>query len=259
MNNTAYTNTNLLEVTTIENFIYMEMKNDVSFMLDCTLNLFEHQSSNNPNMPLRGLFYFAQHYGKIVSNKALHNHTLIKIPTPRYVVFYNGKEQLPERKVLRLSDAFYNKSVEGSIEVEATIININYGKNKDIMDKCKVLFEYSTFIQIVREYVGNVEYSTKEIAINEAIQYCIEHGILARLLREHRAEVIDMFFSEYTLEDAIEDAKIEARENAIKEVRETVIKEVRETVIKEVRENVMKEAKEIAMKEAREEVFLFSA
>ena len=236
LNSTSYTDPDLIEVTTIDNFIYMEMKNDVSFILDCTLNLFEHQSTNNPNMPLRGLFYFAQHYGKIVSKKALHKSTLIKIPTPRYVVFYNGKKPFPESKVLKLSDAFFNQSVKGCMEVEATILNINYGRNKEIMDKCKVLFEYATFVKTVRDFVESGEYDSNDIAIDKAVQHCINHKILANVLQMHRAEVIEMFFSEYTMEDAIADAVEDAVEDAKKAIEQARIeakKEAKKEAIEE--------------------------
>ena len=64
INGTTYDNPDDLTITTMEDVIYISMKNDVSFLVDCRMNLYEHQSTYNPNMPLRGMFYFSK-YSKL--------------------------------------------------------------------------------------------------------------------------------------------------------------------------------------------------
>ena len=106
VNGTSYTNTEELEIVTLENAIYMNMKNDLAFIIDSYLNLYEHQSTYSPNMPLRDLFYIAKELQGQVNHRDLYRNKLIKIPTPRFLVFYNGSEEQAEKKYLRLSDAF---------------------------------------------------------------------------------------------------------------------------------------------------------
>ena len=106
MNNSNYSNPDDLTVTTLENAIYMNMKNDVSFLLHDQLMLYEHQSTKNPNIPLRNLFYVSDIYSKLTKDKNLFGTKLIRIPQPRFVVFYNGIAKVPERFTLKLSDMF---------------------------------------------------------------------------------------------------------------------------------------------------------
>ena len=61
-----YTDADALQVVTLENSIYIGMKNDLAFILDMNLYLYEHQSTYNPNMPLRDLFYISNEYQKLV-------------------------------------------------------------------------------------------------------------------------------------------------------------------------------------------------
>ena len=90
LNGTNYTEETDLEIVTLENAIYMNMKNDVAFLLSDRLNLYEHQSTYNPNMPLRDLFYICREYKKLVGQESLYSSTKIQIPSPRFVVFYHG-------------------------------------------------------------------------------------------------------------------------------------------------------------------------
>ena len=105
LNKTDYTDVEGLEITTLENAVYMNYKNDVSFVFDYELMIYEHQSTVNPNMPLRDLFYVADTLQKKTYNKDLYGSKLVQIPTPRFVVFYNGVTYQPERQTLKLSDA----------------------------------------------------------------------------------------------------------------------------------------------------------
>lgn len=196
LNGTNYDNPEELEIVTLEDVIYMYMKNDISFILDYGLNLFEHQSTENNNMPLRGFLYFARQYEKYVNERKfnLYGKKKIMLPTPQYVVFYNGTEWQGERKILKLSDSFANSQVKPCMELEAIQLNINYGHNNEIMEKCKILWEYAVFIGKVRTYSENMNI---EAAIDKAVNECIEQGILREILISHRAEVKNMLLTEY--------------------------------------------------------------
>lgn len=148
VNETNYTDEQQLEITTLGDAVYMAMKNDVSFLVSNKMNLYEHQSTFNPNMPIRGFEYFAELYSAYLEKNELdvYGSSLIKLPTPQYVVFYNGTKEQPEKTVLKLSDAFEkigHNGIEPAIEVQAIMLNINLGHNQLIMEKCKKLKEYA--------------------------------------------------------------------------------------------------------------------
>lgn len=92
LNKTAYTDVEGLEVTTLENAVYMNYKNDISFIFDYELMLYEHQSTVNPNVPLRDLIYVTKVLQGRIKDESLYGKTLVRLPTPRFVVFYNGTE-----------------------------------------------------------------------------------------------------------------------------------------------------------------------
>jgi len=197
VNHTTYTDPDGLEYTTLEDVIYMKYKNDVSFLVDKTLSLYEHQSSYNPNMPLRGFLYYADLYRKLIRrSERLYGKHLLKIPRPHYIVFYNGseKDMEEERRTLRLSDAFETDTSAGEYEWTATMININSGKNQSVMDNCHVLYEYAVFVAKIKKYRDSME--LKE-AIDLAVRECIEENILRDFLEQHRREVCDMCLTEF--------------------------------------------------------------
>lgn len=231
LNGTSYDNPEDLEIVTLEDVIYMRMKNDISFILDYQMNLFEHQSSDNPNMPLRGFLYFARQYEKyVIENECnLFGRKTIQIPTPQYVVFYNGDTWKGERKVLKLSDSFNDKRIRSCMELEVLQLNINYGHNKEIMEKCRILWEYAVFIGKVKTY--NKAMPIEE-AVNKAVNECIQEGILKEILISHQAEVKDMLLTEYDEE----------------KTRRLFQKEYEEEVA-EVKEEIAKAKEEIAKKD----------
>lgn len=198
VNHTSYDNPDDLIITTLEDIIYMGMKNDLSFLIGHTLNLYEHQSTWNPNMPLRGLLYFAELYqGYIEENQLdLYTTSLLKLPMPQFIVFYNGEKEQPDQKILYLSDAF--PKIEGKnacLECEALMLNINIGHNKELLNQCKKLNEYAIFVGKVRTYTSNG--IKLKSAIDRAVDECIEEGVLADLLRKNRTEVCNMVLREY--------------------------------------------------------------
>ena len=195
------------------------MKNDLSFLIDKTLSLYEHQSSYNPNMPLRGFLYYVGLYRKLIHrSERLYSKHLLKIPRPHYIVFYNGseKDMAEERRTLRLSDAFETDTGAGEYEWTATMININSGKNQSIMDSCHILYEYAVFVAKIKRYRDSME--LKE-AIDLAVRECIEENILRDFLEQHRREVCDMCLTEFDEKKYEDVLREEGREEGLAEGR----------------------------------------
>ena len=208
-----YQNLEDLEVTTLNNAIYMRMKNDVSFLVDGFMNLYEHQSTYNPNMPLRDCLYMLQLYQNYIDsrNLDLYSSMLLKIPTPRLIVFYNGQDRMrrEEERIFKLSDAFEKPDPEPSLECRVRMININHGKNQEIVEKCPKLYEYSYLVAKIREYQSMG--MTLEGAIGAAIEDCLVHGYLVELLTSNRREVFGMPLYEYDEKNLYEEGVAEGK------------------------------------------------
>ena len=202
LNNSNYTNPDDVEITTLENVVFINIKNDVSFVLNHVFNLYEHQSTFNPNMPLRTLLYLANSYERMINQKEanIYGSALIKIPTPKFVVFYNGDTAYSDKTPMFLSDAFENKEIQGDVELKVTMLNINYNYNRNLLDQCEVLRAYSLYNDKFKEYTRR-EGITKTEAANMAIEYCIQNNILADFFKIRRSEVVGMIL-EYTAEKA---------------------------------------------------------
>lgn len=216
MNNSNYNNPEDLTVTTLDNAIYMNMRNDVSFLLYDKLMLYEHQSTNNPNIPLRNLFYVSDIYSKLTKDKNLFGTKLIKIPQPKFVVFYNGTAKVPERFTLKLSDMFAHTAKQTSLELITQVFNINLGYNKSLMKRCRTLHDYAVFVDLVRKYRKEM---SLDAAVERTIDECISNDVLGDFLKENRAEVLKMGLYEYNEEEHIrmerEDAREEGRTEGI--------------------------------------------
>ena len=197
INDTDYSNPDDVEINTIEDFIYMSMKNDVSFLIQDALNLYEHQSSQNPNMALRGFLYFAELYkGMITGNKDIYSSEILPLPTPQFIVFYNGTAEEPDESYVRMSDAFTGRIAGApALDCTARMLNINYGHNKELMNKCKRLRDYSIIIQRIRD--NHKSGMTNAQAIDKAVDDCIKDGILVDILEKHRLEVTQVLLTEY--------------------------------------------------------------
>lgn len=203
-----YTNPDDLTVTTIENVLYMGMKKDVSFIINNQLHLYEAQSTWNPNMPLRGFFYFSDVYqGYIAEHRFnIYGSKRIDLPSPNYIVFYNGTADEPDSRILRLSDSFIKQDgEEACLECTATMLNINFGHNQQLMEACHELYEYSYLVEQVR--TGTRSGLALPDAIDQAVEHCIEHNILKSFLLHHRAEVTNMILKEFNLEQHIQSEK----------------------------------------------------
>ncbi len=195
MNETDYENEDDLKVTTLESALYLEMKNDVSFVLYDELLLYEHQSTKNPNLPLRNLFYVSDVYSELTKDLFLYGSVPVQIPEPKFVVFYNGLENMQEREVLKLSSLYAKKAEHISLELETLVLNVNIGYNKILMERCRQLSDYAQFVSEVRKRLSK-KIPLSE-AVNEAVEDCIQRGILAEFLSKNRAEVIKVSIYEY--------------------------------------------------------------
>jgi predicted transposase YdaD len=193
-----YDNPEMLEIVTLENAIYMGMKNDLAFIIDTDLFLYEHQSTYNPNMPLRDLFYISSEYQKLVDKKSLYSSILQKIPAPQFIVFYNGTEKRKDSWVNHLSEAFENLPGNPKLELEVLTININEGHNEELMEHCQTLKEYAKYVNCVRKYARELELNE---AVKLAVDECIRNNILSEFLRANKSEVISMSIFEYDKEE----------------------------------------------------------
>ncbi len=216
LNGSHYENISDLELTTIEDVIYIRMKNDVSFLFDSFLSVWEQQSTFNPNMPVRGLMYFGMLYEKYIKSNGIniYNKSLKKIPTPRYVVFYNGVEERPAVEKLKLSDAFINEDKSGDFEWTAIEYNLNKGKNDQLLENCQPLREYMELINRIRKFSQEYEI---EKAVDMAVDSCIRDGILKEFLEKHKAEVCGMVLTEFDEKAFAEDMREEGRIEGLEE------------------------------------------
>ena len=194
INGTSYDDPDLLQVNTLENAVYMSMQNDVSFIIDMRLNLYEHQSTYSPNLPVRYLLYVADVYSDYTKDMNLYGTKAVKLPTPKFVIFYNGQAEQPDRKELKLSELFSIPDADPSLELKAVMLNINKGHNRKLMETCRTLEDYAEYTFRVREYAAEMPLDT---AVEQAITECISEGILADFLRKNRAEAKKVSIYEY--------------------------------------------------------------
>ena len=194
-----YDNPDDLQIVTLENAVYMGMKNDLAFLLSTGIYLYEHQSTVNPNMPLRNLFYISSEYSKLVETKSLYSSAIQKVPAPNFIVFYNGQDEVADRSEYRLSDAFAPRVDNPALELRVTVLNINYGRNLELMRQSRTLRDYAQYVALVRKY--KEESGSLDDAVNRAVDECIKNDILADFLRKNRAEVVMTSIFEYNKEE----------------------------------------------------------
>ena len=204
---------------------------DASFFISNYLNLYEHRSTYSPNAPLRFLIYLTNLLKKLIGKRDLYGRKRVQIATPHFAVFYNGTEKRPEKEVLKLSDAFINRTDTPEIELTVTVYNINPNNNTQLLEKSEVLRGYMIFVNRVRE---NLEHQKKiaqnapeydeaayeedlEKAINEAIDYCVKHHIMEEFFRENRNEVTKSMVLDYTWERREELIRAEEYEDGKRE------------------------------------------
>ena len=216
LNDSDYTNPDDVEICTLEKGISLTVRNDASFVIDSSLNIYEHQSTVCPNMPLRSLIYAANHLEKRIKQQRLNlfGHTLVKIPTPKFIVFYNGKENQPEKCEYKLSDCFEKETDNPQLELKCIVYNINKGNNTSLLEKCSFLKEYMIFIDYVRYY-----YDEKNMSLGDAIEYvidrCIDENVLKEFLINRREEVAKVTNLDFTFERQIELEREEAENKGL--------------------------------------------
>ena len=186
-----YEDPELLEINTLENAIYMSMKNDLSFLIDARLSLYEHQSTYSPNLSLRFLFYLSD--------------------------MFSGMTMDANRQILKLSDLYTVKEEEPMLDLKVLMLNVNQGHNPELMEACRTLWEYA-------EYTGRVRKYAKEQPIAEAVERaiteCIQEGILKEFLEKNRREAKNVSIYEYDQEKHIRQEREEAWEAGEKAGRE---------------------------------------
>lgn len=219
LNMSHYENPDDLEIITLDNALFLQMKNDVAFLINTTeMCLIEHSSTVCLNYPLRSLLYLAREYEVILEqrNENILKYGLVKIPTPACIVLYNGMEKRPEVEILKLSDAFENQEVEPCLELFVKVLNINDGMNENVLNGCKTLKDYVILISKIRENYNEIGDLAK--AIHKAVDYCIDADHLRSFLIRNQAEVEPMLLSEGTVEEYV-DSMNEVKEQEIERLK----------------------------------------
>ncbi len=219
INGSDHTDASLIEFNTLGDVVYMGMKNDTSFILSNRMSVYEHQSSYNPNMPVRMLEYVGKLYsGYITKNKVnKYGSTQIMLPVPKLVVFYNGTTDKDDEVILKLSDAFNeNHRVESDIEVRVRMLNVNYGHNAKLMEGCKPLMEYSWFVDRIREYQKE---NSLEESVKKAIENMPESFRIKSFLAVHMEEIKGMLDTEYNEAEVHDAFKAEGHAEGLAEGR----------------------------------------
>jgi len=202
VNGSSYTNVEDLESTTLDDVIYMKMKNDVSFILNNQMSLYEHQTSYSPNLPLRGFLYYAELLRQKYHDHKIYSTSRIKIATPSYIVFYNGNQEIEESCVLRMSDSFEVplKKGEPIYEWSCKVLNINKGKNKKLIESCRALQDYVEYVSMVKENLSLGKGLNS--AVEEALDKAVDLNLLDGYFNRHRARIKAMSLTEYNEEEA---------------------------------------------------------
>ena len=211
LNDSHYDRPEDVEIILLEKGISLSIRNDATFIIDMYMNFYEHQSTYNPNMPLRNLIYYANTMEKRLKQEKrdLFSRQLIKIPTPRFAVFYNGTEKRPEQEIMRLSDAFLHPMEVPEMELTCTVYNINPECNGELLEKSEVLRGYMTFVELVRRLER--EYNSLETAIDRAMEECIRQHIFEDFFRGRKDEVRKMTQLDFTWERREELIRMEER------------------------------------------------
>ena len=240
MNDSSIENPDDIQIFTIENFLYMGCKNDVAFIIQDVLSSYEQQSSYNPNMPVRQLIYIAKLYEKYIKVNKLNvfSSKLIKLPKPKLVVFYNGKDKDVPDTILQLSDSFIiqDKDIVADVSVNVKMVNINFDDNKAILNKCRPLMEYSWFIDRIRYY--SCDHDILE-SVDKALDDMEDDFQIKAFLIAHKAEVQDMLFVNYDEEETMnafkkefyEDGKAEGKADKANEDAAYILKAAEDGLI----------------------------
>ena len=200
INGTHYDDPAMLTITTLDNAIYMTMENDLSFIIDMRLALYEQQSTVNPNLPLRFLMYITDTYSAYTKDMNIYGSKKVQIPLPSFVIFYNGVKSQPDRTEFLLSELFHPTTDQPALELKAVMLNINKGHNQELMNACHTLRDYSEYVARIRTYSAEMPLTD---AVEKAITECIHENILRDFLLKNRAEAKAMSIYEYDEEKTL--------------------------------------------------------
>ena len=200
INGTHYDDPAMLTITTLDNAIYMTMENDLSFIIDMRLALYEQQSTVNPNLPLRFLMYITDIYSAYTKDMNIYGSKKVQIPLPSFVIFYNGVKSQPDRTEFLLSELFHPTTDQPALELKAVMLNINKGHNQELMNACHTLRDYSEYVARIRTYSAEMPLTD---AVEKAITECIHENILRDFLLKNRAEAKAMSIYEYDAEKTL--------------------------------------------------------
>jgi hypothetical protein len=208
---TDYPETAEVEFHTIEGVLFSGLYNDIAFTIEGRyVVLIEHQSTVNENMALRLLLYIARVYEGLVPNETLYRQALKKVPTPEFIVIYNGKDPYPERGELRLSDAYIARDKPVQLELTVPVYNISEGNNAGMLSRSKALHDYAAFVAIVGGY--EAEGMPRTEAVEKAVHVCSKDGIMETYLEMRGSEVRNMIITEWDNDEAVRVAREEGIE-----------------------------------------------
>ncbi len=204
-----------IQFTTLEGVLFMAKKNDLAFTAaNKVLIISEHQSTLNENMPLRMAIYYGRTMEQLIEKRSLYRTRMLPIPTPEFYMFYNGDAPFPSEKILKLSDAYLEKEREPMLNLQVKAVNINLPENHALLQKCRPLYEYSWLVQRMKEYQDKGE--DQDSAIINAVKDCEREGILTDFVKRHGSEVVNMLFTQFNMEDALEVRWEEGLEEGLK-------------------------------------------
>lgn len=234
LNGTNYSNVDDVQINTLENVVYIKMKNDVSFVLGSTMCLYEQQSTYNPNMAYRMLEYTMALFQNLVSARGYNKYSSrqFKLPSPNYVVFYNGSRNIPEKSVQKLSD-MYEENNRIALDLDVIVYNINENRNMILKNDCKPLYEYMWVVNFIKEYTSKFGYAEELIgeAVTKAINYMPDSFAIKNLLINEKKEVISMLFEEFN-EELYKKAALDDAEASYEDGKKEGLKSEKISVIK---------------------------
>ena len=213
---TNYQNEADVLFNTLQETMYGKLKNDISCLLGgFFLVITEHQSTINPNMPLRFLLYAAELYQQIIAmnKRAIYGSKLINLPVPRFIIFYDGVKPMEDFHTLNLSKSFGGDNKY--LEAKTDVYNITIGQNQELKKRCDYLRQYSEFTAYYRKARNNSK--DPNAAVRDTIKFCNAHNIMTDWLKEHESEVFRMLHFEWNDDDAREVWREEAYEDGREE------------------------------------------
>lgn len=188
LNGSDYKNPEDVEILDVDGGVSLTVRHDAAFIIDSNLSIYEHQSTINPNMPLRILIYVSKLFKSIARSGDIFDEKLVKLPFPQFVVFYNGDDKWGEDFELKLSDAYKHKGEAPWLELKCWVININPGHNEELVGGCGALNGYMTYVSKVKEYRKEIGV---EAAVNKAVEECIKENVLGGFFKMYKDLIIN--------------------------------------------------------------------